>query len=127
MAGFVPAILVFHACRSLAHKPAASPHPAISNATGGHGSQRNTTLSLARLKRIAALEARRPAVVVWVDPYEAAMALKRRIEVDWPAVRDGRAEWIQHQGPPTEAVDSAMRRTLDELDRLAARLHEGRR
>jgi hypothetical protein len=83
-------------------------------------------MTAARLKRIVALEARRPVAVVWVDPYDAAMALKRIIEHDAPAVRDGRAEWIPIYGPPTEKEDADMRRVLADLDRIAERLAQER-
>ena len=72
-------------------------------------------MSLARLKRLQKLEARRrPPGVAWVDPFPVVM----RLMVDAAAVAAGRAEWIPRFGPEVEAVGLYLR----EADRTAERL-----
>ena len=82
-------------------------------------------MSQQRLKRIAALEAKKPIVVLRVDADAAADSL-RWVLTCHDAVEAGKACLVPRFGPPREPSD-AMRRVLQQLDSIAARLAaEGR-
>jgi hypothetical protein len=78
-------------------------------------------MSLQRLKRIAALEARRrPPERPWFDPFDTAM----RLMVDLRAVADNKAEWRPVYGPPhwSEATADAFERAVRDYDAMHKRL-----
>jgi hypothetical protein len=71
-------------------------------------------------RRLARLEARKPAVVVRVDAAAAAVAMQWCI-ASFEAVKFGKASAIPKYGPPREP-SPAMHEALRSLDRIAARL-----
>jgi hypothetical protein len=73
------------------------------------------------LKRLQRLEARRPAERPWFDPGEAAIALLRWCLDNFAAVDSGKACLVPVYGPHPEPSD-AMRRVMQDLDRIATRL-----
>jgi hypothetical protein len=78
-------------------------------------------MTAARLRRLARLEARRPAERPWTDPGPAAIELIHRCIDSFAAVEAGRASAIPRYGPhpqPSPAFEAIMR----ESDRIAARL-----
>jgi hypothetical protein len=78
-------------------------------------------VSLARLKRIAALEARRrPPERPWFDPFDLCM----RLWVDLQAVAAGKAEWRPVYGPPhwSEVTAAAFERAVRDYDNMGGRL-----
>jgi hypothetical protein len=77
-------------------------------------------MSLARLKRIAALEAKKPIVVLHVDPVEAAAALRWVLSCH-AAVAAGKACLVPKFGPPREPTP-AKAAALRGLDMIAKRL-----
>jgi hypothetical protein len=78
-------------------------------------------MSLARLKRIAALEARKPTGGPRVDPSAAAL---RWVLDCHAAVAGGKPSPIPRFGPPREP-SPAMAAALKHLDHVAARLAVG--
>jgi hypothetical protein len=80
-------------------------------------------MSLARLKRLQRLEARRPSERPWVDPGPLAIALLRWHIENYGAVEASRACLIPVFGPhpePTPALVAILREADRAHDRLAA-------
>jgi hypothetical protein len=82
-------------------------------------------MSLARLKRIAALEARKPKAFVSVD-YAAAAASLCWVLACHAAVAANKASLMPVYGPPREPTP-AMAEAMRHLDRMAARLEAERK
>jgi hypothetical protein len=81
---------------------------------------REESMGIARLKRIAALERRQPRGPVWVDPFPVIMKL-------WPdllAVAAGRACWrkLPAAEPWSEETQAAFDRAMAEHDSMHRRL-----
>jgi hypothetical protein len=74
-------------------------------------------MSAARLKRLQRLEARKPVVIVHVDPVEAAIAVRWALQCH----AAGKASAVPRFGPPREP-SAHKAAALQHLDRVAARL-----
>ena len=76
-------------------------------------------MSLARLKRLQRLEARRPSERPWQDPFDLCMHLWAAFEAETAATKAGREfNRLIEYGPDREVVVLAIR----EADRMHARL-----
>jgi hypothetical protein len=80
-----------------------------------------------RLKRIAALEARKPTGDYWRDPGPAANALLRWHLDCYAAVEAGRACWLPFELEPESSWSDAKREVMGYLDGIAKRLAQERR
>jgi len=80
-------------------------------------------MTLARLKRIPALERCQPTAAPWRDPFDAAMALWMDLE----AVAADRACWLTAPEPEfSPETEHLFELAMRDADRMAARLRSDR-
>jgi TorA maturation chaperone TorD len=79
-------------------------------------------MSAARLKRIAALEARRPTAAPWSDPFDLCMSIWAALKANLDATKAGR-EFSRLPSPePTPESAALLAVVLRDADRIHERL-----